>query len=237
MKLKKLIFFLLISFSWLFSSEVAAQENQQAPLQDSLEYREKYGLRVGIDISKPIRSLFDEDYRGLEVKGDYRIYKDYYLAAELGNEKNRIIQENVTASASGSYIKLGADYNVYENWRGMQNLIYVGLRYAFSSFSSELESYSIYTRDPYFERDTRIEPQEYNNLTANWLEFQLGIKVEVLSNLYLGTHVELKRRLGQSTPGNFDNLYIPGFHRTYDGSSIGVGYGYSVSYLIPLYRL
>lgn len=233
MKQKKHIFILLISLAFCFPSVISAQEEQQ---EDSLVYREKYGLRVGIDLSKPIRTLFDENYRGLELKGDYRIYENYYLAAELGNEKNQISEENITASASGSYIKLGADYNVYQNWQGMQNIIYVGARYAFSSFSSELESYSIYTRDPYFERDTRTDSQEYNNLTANWLEFQLGIKVEVLNNLYLGTHVELKRRLGQSAPGNFDNLYIPGFNRTYDESSVGVGYGYSISYLIPLYR-
>lgn len=230
---QKHIFILLISLTFLKSSFTFGQAEQ---LQDTLDYREKYGLRVGIDLSRPLRTLLNDDYRGMEIKGDYRIYEDYYLAAEIGNEKNVISEQNVTASASGSYIKLGADYNAYNNWSGMQNLIYVGLRYAFSSFSSELQEYTVYTRNPYFEPDIRTPSQEFNNLTANWLEMQLGIKVEVLNNLYLGTHVELKRRLGQSAPGNFDNLYIPGFNRTYDGSSFGVGYGYSISYLIPLYR-
>lgn len=230
---QKHIFILLISLTFLDSSFTFGQAGQP---QDTIQYREKYGLRVGIDLSKPLRTLLNDDYRGMEIKGDYRLYEDYYLAAEIGNERNVISEENVTASASGSYIKLGADYNAYDNWRGMQNLIYVGLRYAFSSFSSELQNYTVYTRNPYFEPDIRTPYQEFNNLTANWIEMQLGIKVEVLNNLYLGTHVELKRRLGQSAPGNFDNLYIPGFNRTYDDSAFGVGYGYSVSYLIPLYR-
>ena len=233
MKLKKPIFILCISLVLLQTSLVFAQTET---IEDSLVYQEKYGLRLGVDLSKPLRTLLNEHYRGLELKGDYRVYENYYLAAEIGNEKNRVSEENVAASADGSYIKLGADYNAYENWQGMQNLIYVGLRYAFSTFSTKLESYSIYTRNQYFERDTRTEPQEYNNLTANWIELQLGIKVEVLNNLYLGTHVELKRRIGQSAPSNFDNLYIPGFNRTYDDSSFGVGYGYSISYLIPIYR-
>lgn len=231
--IQKHILILLISLTFLNSSSIFGQAEQR---QDTVQYREKFGLRVGIDLSKPLRTILDDDYRGMEIKGDYRIYEDYYLAAEIGNERNVISEENVTASASGSYIKLGADYNAYDNWRGMQNLIYVGLRYAFSSFSSELHNYTVYTRNPYFEPDTRSPSQEFNNLTANWVELQLGIKVEVLNNLYLGTHVELKRRIGQSAPGNFDNLYIPGFNRTYDESSIGVGYGYSISYLIPLYR-
>lgn len=233
MKLKKLIFSLCTSLYLLQPFVASAQAEDQ---EDSLAYREKYGLRLGVDLSKSLRTLLDESYRGLEIKGDYRVYENYYLSAEIGNEENRISEENVTSSASGSYIKLGADYNAYKNWRGMQNNIYVGLRYAFSTFSTELEEYSIYTRNPYFERDTRTESQKYNNLTGNWLELQLGIKVEVLNNLYLGSHVELKRRLGQSTPGNFDNLYIPGFNRTYDNSSFGVGYGYSISYLIPIYK-
>ena len=234
MKLKQHIFILFISLIFLQAPYVFSQ--QEEPI-DSIDSREKYGLRVGIDLAKPLRTLLDDDYRGFEVNGDYRVYENYYLAAELGNEKDLIVEENVTANGSGSYIKLGVDYNAYRNWQGMQNSIYVGIRYAFASFSTELEEYTIYTRNPYFERDTRIENQEYNNLTANWLEMQLGIKVEVLNNLYLGAHVQLKRMIGQSTPGNFDNLYVPGFNRTYDSSSIGVGYGYAISYLIPLYKL
>lgn len=234
MKLKQHIFILFISLVFLQAPCVFAQQGEPV---DSIDSREKYGLRVGIDLAKPLRTLLDDDYRGFEVNGDYRVYENYYLAAELGNEKDLIVEENVTANGSGSYIKLGVDYNAYRNWQGMQNSIYVGIRYAFASFSTELEEYTIYTRNPYFERDTRIENQEYNNLTANWLEMQLGIKVEVLNNLYLGAHVQLKRMIGQSTPGNFDNLYVPGFNRTYDSSSIGVGYGYAISYLIPLYKL
>ncbi len=34
----------------------------------------------------------------------------------------------------------------------------------------------------------------------------------------------------------FDNLYIPGFNRTYDFSEFGAGFGYGISYLIPIYK-
>jgi hypothetical protein len=209
---------------------------QTAIAADSLEYKEKYGLRLGVDLAKPLKTILEEEYRGFEINGDYRIYEDYYLAGEIGNEENSISEANVSASTSGSYIKLGANYNAYNNWEGMQNLIYAGLRYGFASFSTTLEEYAIYTTNSYFEPDLRLEPTEFNNLTASWLELQLGIKVEVLNNLFLGTHVQLKRRVTQNQPTNFDNLYIPGFHRTYDNSTYGVGFGYSISYLIPFYK-
>lgn len=230
---QKHIFLLLINIVVFYPSAFFAQAEQQA---DSLEYREKYGLRLGVDLSKPLRTVLDNNYQGFEITGDYRIYKNYYIAGELGNEKNLVSEPSVTAEASGSYIKLGANYNAYENWRGMENLIFAGLRYGFATFSSELQEFSIYTPSSYFEPDVRNEAREFSNLTASWIELQLGIKVEVLNNVFLGTHVQLKRRVTETTPGNFDNLYIPGFNRTYDGSTWGVGYGYSISYLIPFYK-
>lgn len=230
---QKHIFLLLISIGTLLPFPLFSQVEQQL---DPPETREKYGLRVGVDLTKPLRSFLDENYQGFEIKGDYRIYENYYLAAEIGNEKDLISEENITASAKGSYAKVGANYNFYDNWAGMENLIFAGLRYGFSAFSTELEEYSIYNKNSYFEPDTRLEPQEFRNLTASWLELQLGLKVEVLNNIFLGAHVQLKRRIAQRAPGFFDNLYIPGFNRTYDDSSTGVGYGYSISYLIPLYK-
>mgnify|MGYP006195888573 FL=1 len=234
MKQKHIIFLLLTSFFLLQPLSLSAQEDQQG---DSLQVREKYGLRLGVDLSKPLRSIVDEDYKGLEVVGDYRIYKNYYLAAELGNEQMHIQEENITAFNKGSYIKLGANYNAYKNWEGMQNEIYVGLRYGFATFSSDLREYSIYNRNDFFEPDIRMENQEFNKLTAGWLEVQLGVKVEVLKNLYLGAHFQLKRRINENAPSLFENLYIPGFGRTYTDSTIGAGYGYSISYLIPLYKI
>ena len=200
------------------------------------EFKEKYGLRVGVDLSKPLRTLLDDDYSGLEIMGDYRVYKNYYLAAELGNEKMGFGEGNLQVKANGSYIKAGVDYNAYENWTGMENLIYVGARYGFATFSQTLEQYSIYTDSQFFPPNIIEGPFESSGLTASWLELLVGIKVEVLNNLFLGGNVQLKRRVTQSTPNNFDNLVIPGFNRTYDDSSFGVGYSYNISYLIPLYK-
>ena len=230
---QKHILLLLISFLLFSPKAILAQVQSQ---QDSVEVREKYGLRLGIDLSKPARTFIDDDYQGFQVMGDYRLYEDYYLAGEIGNERKTISEANVTSLAKGSYIKLGVNYNAYENWTGMQNMIFAGLRYGFATFSTELQEFSVYTPDNYFPPDIRKESQQFSNLTASWVELQLGVKVEVLNNLFLGTHLELKRRVTQTQPTNFDNLYIPGFNRTYDNSGYGVGYGYSISYLIPFYK-
>ncbi|TFG77697.1 MAG: hypothetical protein E4H26_03190, partial [Flavobacteriales bacterium] len=54
---------------------------------DTVVYKQPYGLRVGIDLSRPITSFFNKNYTGLEFVGDYRISQNLYIAGELGNEK------------------------------------------------------------------------------------------------------------------------------------------------------
>lgn len=230
--MKQIRIFLFTISLLLFSN--AALQAQIAT--DSIQFKEKYGLRVGIDLSKPLRTLLDDDYSGFEILGDYRVYKDYYLAAEIGNEKMDYSEDNLSVTANGSYIKLGVDYNAYENWAGMENMIFVGLRYGFATFSQTLNEYAIYTDTQFFPPNIVQGPFETSGLTASWVELMVGMKVELFNNIFLGANLQLKRRVTQSTPSNFDNLTIPGFNRTYDDSSFGVGYGYTISYLIPLYK-
>lgn len=203
---------------------------------DTITYKDKYGLRLGIDLSKPVRSLIDDDYRGLELLGDYRVTENFYAAAELGNEKLTYEGDNISTFSTGSYIKVGADYNAYENWQDMQNMIFVGARYAFSTFSQTLDSYTIYTPSNYYGDNFIQADEKTSGLNASWLELVAGIKVELFSNLFLSANVQLMRRISQKTPDGFDNLMIPGFGRTYDQSNFGAGFGYSISYMIPLYK-
>ena len=218
---------LLFFISLLFCVSLNAQKSNKQ--NDTIPKIEKYGIRVGIDIAKPIRTLVENGYTGFEVTGDFRVSKRFYAALELGNEKKDWIEPYVSAKTSGSYAKIGFDFNAYENWLGMTNSINLGLRYGFSSFNQELLSYKIYTNNPAFPSQVITNPQEYGGLTAHWAEFILSIKTEIAKNLYLSLNAQLKRKITEDQPENFDNLYIPGFHRTYDYSKFGVGYGYSIS--------
>ncbi len=195
-----------------------------------------YGLRLGADIARPIRTLLGNEYSGFEIVSDFRIKKNLYLAAEIGNETRTSILTNLNTTSDGSYIKAGVNFNVYENWAGMNNLIYVGGRVGFSNFSEALNSYTIATINPLFGDDTRTESIAFNGLTSSWLELQLGLQTELLSNLYLGINVQLKRSISRTEPDSFTNVFIPGFGQTTDNSQFGLGYGYTLSYLIPFVK-
>jgi hypothetical protein len=205
--------------------------------KDSLKIKEKYGLRVGGDLGKIIRSFIDDDYSGFEITADYRLKKRLYIAGEIGFEEKNTITDYLNITSTGSYIKGGIDYNMYQNWLDMDNMIYAGFRIGASTFSQNLNSFTVYTTDQYWEPQfTSNDLKEFNGLTALWAELILGMKVELFNNLFLGLNLQLKVLGTDTEPDNFTNVYIPGFNKTFDSSGIGVGYGYTIAYRIPLYK-
>lgn len=197
--------------------------------------KERYGLRLGVDLFKLTRMLYEEDYRGIELVGDYRLTRRHYLAAEIGNEEKTVDEDQLNFTTSGTYLKVGFDYNTYENWLNMENIISIGLRYGVSSFSQTLNNFEIYNPNNYFEEILLLPGEKYDGLTAQWIEVIAGTKVKVINNVFVGFNFSLKYLVSQKVPDNFDNLYIPGFNRTYDGK-FGVGFNYTISYFVPLYK-
>ena len=215
----------------LVKTEPAAKKNVSVP-----EKTDRYGVRVGVDLYKLTRALYDKNYKGIEFVGDYRLTKKYFLAAELGNENKTTDDDRVNFTTKGSYLKVGFDYNAYQNWLNMENIISRGLRYGFSTFNQQLNSYRIYNSNPYF-GETPIIPsgKKFNGLSASWIEVVAGVKAKVFDNVFMGFSLRLNRLVSNKEPENFSNLYIPGFNRTYDGD-FGVGVNYTVTYFVPIYK-
>ena len=236
--MKRILLF-FISLLFLSSAEVMAQDSTEVAVDSVFQKKRdnRYGLRIGLDLAKPARTFLEDGYTGFEIMADFRVSKRFYAAIELGNEEKERFEENLNSITKGSYFKVGADFNAYQNWPGMNNSIFAGLRYGFATFEQELLSYGIYTTDQSFQEFLlRDEPQTFEGLTASWVELIVGVKTELFNNLFLSLNVQLKRRISDTKPDNFDNLYIPGFNRTYDESDFGVGYGYTLSYLIPIFK-
>lgn len=201
-------------------------------------FKEKYGLRIGGDAYKLARSFYDSDYTGFEVIADYRLTKKIYIAGEIGFEEKITTTNFLQSTGSGSYLKGGIDYNLYQNWLNMENMIFAGFRIGVSTFSQDINGFTIYDVNNLFwgQQFSSNEGEKFSNLSAIWTEVMFGTKVQVLPNLFVGFNVQLKFLLSNAQPNNFENLYIPGFNRTYSNSSFGAGFGYNISYLIPIYK-
>jgi len=220
---------------YLLLSTIAtfAQANDSVVIPPKIE---RYGIRVGADLSKIARTIYDSNYQGLELVGDFRLNKKYYFAAELGSENKTTDDELINFKTTGTYIKVGFDYNAHENWLDLENIISIGLRYSASRFSQKINSYEVYNTNPYFGAipDTP-SGREFGGLSAQWVEVVAGVKTRVFDNFFVGFTLRANRLVSNQKPVGFDNLYIPGFNRTYDGD-FGVGFNYTLTYFIPIYK-
>ena len=202
---------------------------------DTIYVKNKYGIRAGIDLSKQIRML-TEEYSGLSLYGDIKIKERLFIVAELGNDQKTIETENINSKLSGSYIKTGFNYNLYNNLPGLNNEIYIGLRYSQSLFKNELIDYSIYNKDRFWNDQRILEYKEFDNLKSSWIEFVVGFNSEIKNNLFMGLSLRLNRMLKQDIPENFTNLFIPGFNKVTENNNFGTGITYSIIYQIPIIK-
>lgn len=215
----------------IFVDGYAQQNNDNIP-KDSVNYTTNYGFRLGIDLSKPIRALIQDNYSGFEIVGDYRISKKWYIAAELGTEEFTTNEDFTSSTSKGSYARVGINFNSYKNWLDMNNEIFIGFRYGFSSFEQTLNSYQVNVGNGFLPSDLITNSQTDTGLTAHWTEIQVGIKAELFDNLFMSLSGAYKIMINVKDPPNFKTLFAPGFNRVYE-SNTGFGFNYTISYLIP----
>ena len=224
---------LIIPSSMVFS-QAESELNDSLIIKDKLLNINK--IRLGFDVFKPIKSTSEGDNLNYEIVGDLQITENLYLAGEYGLIDRLIEDENINFNSNGSFLRFGFDYNMFKNWVGMDNAIFLGLRYGSSNFSNKIESYNVRNSDAYFSNfvDNNYQTIDHSNLTGNWLEIVAGVKVETFNNVYLGFSLRLNKLLSTQKPENFDNLYIPGFNKVTDDNTFGSGFNYTLTYSIPL---
>ena len=198
---------------------------------DSLK---KFGIRIGTDLQKLIRSASSQEYNGISFNADIRFKESIFLFSEIGNEKKIVEYPSVDSEISGNYIKLGLQFKLNRDIIGLRNLIYTSFGLGISSFDQTILRYNIYS--DLWGEFTNTDAINLENLNANWIEIGFGIKTEILNNLFLGIELQLKNLIYQKNKNDIANFYIPGFNRTYEGSNFGTGFNYSLTYLIPIIK-
>jgi len=234
---KKQIYLFIISI-WLSTNMLVSQT--ELNISDSLVIKDKLltmnKLSLGVDLFKPIKSSSNGDNLNYEIVGDLQLTENLYLAGEYGIVDRIIEDENINFNSYGSFLRIGFNYNMFENWVGMDNSIYLGLRYATSNFSNKIINYTVRNQDSYFSNlvENDFQTIEYSGLSGNWIEIVAGLKVETFKNVYLGFSLRLNKLLSDSEPDNFDTLFIPGFNKVTDENTFGSGFNYTLTYSIPL---
>lgn len=232
-------YFISICLLFIFAESYSQEQKKDTLVtkqQDSIVYKTNYGLRLGIDISRPIIASFSNSYTGYEIVGDYRIKKNLYIAAEVGYEEKTSAEDYTNSTSKGNYIRLGVNYNAYKNWLDMNNEIFVGYRYGFSLFDQTLNSYTPNVSDAengnYFPANPNINSITSTGLNAHWSELMIGLKAETFKNFYVSFSISYKMLMSVKDPKGYKSLFAPGFNRIFE-SNTGFGFNYTISYLIP----
>lgn len=246
MKIKHIWLFIISLFFWwssqgqtdaLVSENVSlTNETNTAQISNTVKIPKTYALRVGLDLIRPIKTQFDTDYQGLEIVGDLRLSRRFFVAVEIGSERKTQQTELINFTTNGSYFKLGFDYNFFNNWKGMNNALYIGLRYARSFHRHRVNHYELYRTDQYIRPPATTEGYltgEHPQINNGWLELLFGTKVQLLPNLYAGISARLNILIDNPQLENFGNLYAPGFNKITDNNRFGAGINYTLSYAFP----
>ena len=237
MKKKQIYIFIFSLFTTtnIVGQEIINKDNDSVATKKKLLNVDK--LNIGLDLYKPIYSNLNNDNLSYEIVASLRIFENFAIASEIGSQDKYIEDENVNFTSTGEYFKLGFDYNLFNNWTGMDNSIYLGMRYATSSFNNKIDSYTLRNPNSYWSDNNvfnNYQTINHSNQNGDWIEFLVGIKVETIKNFYLGISLRLNRLLSNTIPNNFSNLYIPGFNKVTDDNSWGSGFNYTLTYSLPL---
>ena len=220
--------------STLVTLSCIAIETNATVSNDSLK---KFGIRIGTDLQKIIRSASSQEYNGISFNADIRFKESIFLFSEIGNEKKMVEYSSVDSEISGNYIKLGLQFKLNKDIIGLRNLIYSSFGLGFSSFDQTISRYNIYNiYSELWGEFTNTDAIILENLNANWMEIGFGVKTEIFNNLFLGIELQLKNLIYQKNKNDIANFYIPGFNRTYESSNFGTGFNYSLTYLIPIIK-
>lgn len=222
----------LFTISLLWSLFAFSQEEGKAK-EDKVP--RTYALRVGLDMIKPARTQFEDGYQGLEIVGDLKLSKRLFVAAEVGSEKRTQQSEQINFTTKGSYIKAGVDYNFFNNWKGMNNSLFIGFRLARSLHNHTVNNYTLYALSQYIPVPTSegYLTGEREQLSTGWFEFLFGTKVQLLPNFYAGLSLRMHGLLSNKQPQDFGNLYAPGFNRITDDNKFGGSFNYTLTYAFP----
>lgn len=203
-------YFISICLLFVFAENFSQEQKKDSIIpqeKDTVIYKTNYGLRLGMDLSRPLFSSLYSNYNGLEIVADYRIKKNVYIAAEIGFEEKTSIEDYSNSTSKGNYIRLGLNYNAYDNWLDMNNEIFVGYRYGFSLFNQTLNNYTTNVSDmengSYFPAVLNTIGQASTSLNAHWSEFMIGIKAETLQNLFIGFSFSYKILMNVKDPKKF----------------------------------
>jgi len=223
-----LLSILILIFLSITSFSQEEREMQKRPPRTDKFIRMK-GIRVGYDVTRPIQYLWNiGDRYGSEISFDMEVAPNTFPVFETGWEAQKINSDYMHYRSSGSYSRLGVDYNfLVAEHKNDKDILFMGLRYGFTLAKQQVESF---TSTSYWEQSGGRFPSQ--NFNAHWAEIVLGTRIEVLKNVFLGWSIRGKIEISHKDFDMPPVYFIPGYGKAENGFNFD--FSYSVLYNLPV---
>lgn len=205
------VFFALFGKSQSSFSQVIDTVNTsiKAKKSDTSYHRFNY-IRVGVDVSKLLRSPLSKSFNTYEFQIDINYTKLTYLSLEFGGGNSIVENDNLKYNSNNYFGRIGIDKIFFgkEFLQDMDNA-FVGIRYAMSSVKRDQATYTI--TDQNWGNTSGIIPA--TNFLAHWFEITGGFRIELAKNVFAGWNIRAKTFIN---PKKFELLppsYVAGYGR------------------------
>lgn len=186
---------------------MASAQTPAVTLQvDSLKWRSFIAFNAGTDVISAGKTLFRDDLDWLNFFVNAEFHR-FAMNAEYGREKR--IYDNGTDlyETSGSYFRVGPDFNFLFKDPD-HSALFLGARYSFNTFSDQLD-YSL--NNPFW--GDQQNSLENGSLSADWFELVGGIRVKLFQTVWLGYTGRFKFAVDTFEDLTLIPSYIPGYGR------------------------
>ena len=223
-----LLILISLSSSYAQEDDIYIQEDDIYAPEEEKEPLEIIGIKFGINVGRFSDYLFKPERLSYEGSFDFNLSNKYFGVIEAGVSEIDLLKDNYNYISEGDFIKFGMDYNMLK--KHPSDYLGIGVRLGRASFKHsateiliESDHWPLYTNS--------VNSKSYK---AYWLEVALGLKGELLKNIYFGWSAMVKVKFSGGKDSDFQPYDIPGFGK--GASTINLGANYYIYYQIPLNR-
>ncbi len=179
----------------------------KSTIKDS-SYQKFTYFRLGVDVSKLIKSQLAKDYKTYEFQFDANYTKSTNLALEIGTGSSVVNNQFLNYKSNNTFIRLGIDKTFFgKEFLGDMDNAFVGVRYAFSPVKRLGATYTIQD-NIWGNTSGTIDAAAF---VAHWIELNGGFRMEIIKNVFAGWNIRAKTFLN---PKKFELLpptYLSGY--------------------------
>lgn len=195
--------------------------NMQAQGKKNVEKADTVALFKGFAVSVDLFGLAQKvmgSYGQYEASLRINLKDKYFPIFELGlGETDHTSDVSQTKyKTAAPYFKIGADFNVMKNKHDSYR-IYVGLRYAFTSFKYDVSNPTV--TDPVWVEEVSYD---YSGIKGSysWAEIVFGVDAKICGPFHLGWSLRYRNRISHNNGDLGNTWYVPGFGKN-GGNNIG----------------